>query len=186
MKQGEVKYKENNILLLDIFITFFRIGLLTLGGGLAMSPVMRYELVLKKKWMSESDFSSTVALATIVPGSISVNIAYLLGRRLKGWKGITLSVLGVVLPSFITILLIASILLPFFHYPKVVNFLRGCAIAVVGQLCFASLLFSKRLIRRLAHIVICVMGILIMGVIKLHPIFGLAVVSTISYWFYAG
>ncbi len=186
MQKIELNHKEKNILLIDIFLTFFKVGLLTLGGGLAMSPVMRYELVLKRKWLSESEFSSTVALATIVPGSISVNIAYLLGKKLRGWKGLTLSVLGVVLPSFITILLIASFLLPFFHYPKVVNFLRGCAIAVVGQLAFASLIFGKRLIRRISHIVICAVGILMMGVLKLHPIFGLVVVSLIGYWFYPG
>lgn len=177
---------KKNISLIDIFLTFFRIGLLTLGGGLAMSPVIRYELVLKRRWLKESEFSSTVAMATIVPGSISVNIAYLLGKRLRGWKGLVLSILGVVLLSFITIIFIASFLLPFFHYPKVINFLRGCAIAVVGQLAFTSLIFSKRLINRLSHFVLCVTGVFIMAIFKLHPIFGLAIVGLSSYWFYTG
>ena len=150
-----------------------------------MSPVMRYELVLKRNWLTESEFSSTVALATIVPGSISVNIAYLLGKRLRGWKGLIMSVLGVVLPSFVTIIIIASLLLPFFHYPKVVNFLKGCAIAVVGQLAFASLIFGKRLIKQWSHLVLAIMGVLIMGILKMHPIFGLMIVALSSYWFYA-
>ena len=136
-----------------------------MGGGLAMSPVMRYELVLKRKWLSESEFSSTVALATIVPGSISVNIAYLLGKKLRGWKGLTLSVLGVVLPSFITILLIASLLLPFFIIQscKLFTWLCYCSCWTAG-LCQSD--FGKRLIRRFSHIVICAVGILIMGVLN--------------------
>jgi chromate transporter len=186
MQGNEPDKKQKNISLIEIFWTFFRIGMLTLGGGLAMSPVMRHELVIKKQWLEDSDFCSIVALATVVPGAIAVNIAYLLGRQLRGWKGLILSVLGVVLPSFMIILLIVGLLLPFFYNPWVVNFLRGCAIAVVGQLAFASLIFSRRLIRRWSHLVVCAIGILIIGVFGLHPIFGLATVSMIGYWFFPG
>ena len=111
-----------DIPLVKIFGAFFRIGLFTLGGGLAMSPVMRHELVIKRRWLNDDDFMSTMSLATIVPGAIAVNIAYLLGRRLRGKAGATAAILGTVVPSFFVILLIAAFLLPYFDYPKVTAF----------------------------------------------------------------
>lgn len=175
--------KQKKINLLDIFWTFFKVGMFTLGGGLAMSAVMRHELVIKKQWLEDDDFCSLLALSTVVPGAIAVNISYLLGRQMRGWKGMIFAVLGVVLPSFIIILLIVGLLLPYFYNPKVVNFLRGCAIGVVGQLAFAGLVFSKRLLQKWAHLLICAIGVIIIGVFGLHPIFGLLTVSLIGYWF---
>jgi chromate transporter len=179
-----MKNKKETISLIELFWTFFRIGMLTFGGGIAMTMVMRHELVLKKNWMEDSDFFSIVALATAVPGVIAVNVAYLLGRRCRGWKGLILSVLGVVLPSFFIILLIVGILLPYFYNPLVVKFLRGCAIAVVGQLAFASVVFSRKSIRRWPHLAVCVIGIVIVGVLKLHPVFALVTVSIIGYFLF--
>jgi len=178
--------KKNTIFLLELFWTFFRIGSLTLGGGLAMTMVMRHELVIKKEWLEDSDFCTIVALATSVPGVIAVNVAYLLGRRLGGWKGLILSVLGVVLPSFFIILLIVGMLLPYFYNPMVVNFLRGCAIAVAGQLAFASFVFSRRSIKKWHHLAVCAIGVLIVGVIGLHPVFALVAVSALGYCLFPG
>ncbi len=183
---NELDKEEKNIPLLDIFWTFFRIGLLTLGGGLAMSPVMRHELVIKRHWVKDSDFCSIVALATVIPGAIAVNIAYLLGQRLGGKRGLILAILGVILPSFIIILFIVTILFPFFYHPTVVNFLRGCAIAVLGQLGFASFVFSRRLLRRWPHFIVCATGILVIGVFGMHPIFGLIAASLLGYWLCPG
>jgi len=184
MQYEEAEKNKQDISLLEIFWIFFRIGMFTLGGGLAMSMVMRHELVNKRQLLDDDDFCSIVAMATAVPGLIAVNVGYLLGRRLRGWKGIILSVLGVVLPSFFIILLIVSLLLPYFYNPMVVNFLRGCAIAVVGQLAFASYIFSKRSLRKWSHLAVCALGVLILVVFKFHPIFALIVVSLVGYWLF--
>ena len=57
---------------------------MTLGGGLAMATVMRHELVLKRQWLNDDDFMAEMSLATLVPGAIAVNVAYLQGRHLRG------------------------------------------------------------------------------------------------------
>ena len=103
----------NLVSLVNIFGTFFRIGLFTLGGGLAMSPVMRHELVIKRQWLKDADFMSVMSLATVVPGAIAVNIAYLLGRRLRGKTGAAVAILGTILPSFFVILFIAGFIVGF-------------------------------------------------------------------------
>jgi chromate transporter len=172
----------NSVSLVNIFGTFFRIGLFTLGGGLAMSPVIRHELVIKRRWIEDGDFFSVISLATIVPGAIAVNIAYLLGRNLRGKRGSIVAVLGAILPSFFVILFIAVFLLPFFNYPKVTAFLRGCAIAVAGQLAFAGFIFGRKLLRRWQHYLVCAAGVIMAGVFRLHPIWGLIIAIVFGFW----
>jgi chromate transporter len=176
----------NSVSLLNIFNTFFRVGLFTLGGGLAMSPVMRYELVVKRQWLKDSDFMSVMSLATVVPGAIAVNIAYLLGRRLRGKTGAAVAILGTILPSFFVILFIAGFLLPFFNYPKVAAFFRGCAIAIVGQLAFAGFVFGRKSLRSWRHLVVCAGGVLIVGVLRMHPIWGIITASVLGFWLCPG
>lgn len=179
LKTGE---KKITVSPLSIFWVFFRIGLFTLGGGLAMSTVMRHELVIRRRWVNDSDFIALMSLATAVPGVIAVNIAFLLGRRMHGRAGSIVAILGTILPSFFVILLVAGILLPFFNYPKVESFLHGCAIAVVGQLAFAGLIFARKLLLRWQHFAVCAVALIIVGVFRLHPILGIISASILSFW----
>ncbi len=158
-----------------LFWTFFRIGLFTFGGGLAMLPVIRHELVLKRRWVREEDFISMMSLATMVPGVIAVNLAYLLGRRLRGIGGAGMAIVGTILPSFCVIILIAWSLLPFFSYPWVQAFFKGAAIAVAGQLAFAGFTFARKLLRGWQSWVITGLALGTVFLFKIHPIWALVV-----------
>ncbi|HPK86598.1 MAG TPA: chromate transporter [Atribacterota bacterium] len=185
--QGQGQFRDSmpeRVSVTAIFWTFFRVGLFTLGGGLAMLPVMRHEIVLKQKWLDNSDFHSMVSLATAIPGAIAVNTAYLLGRRLGGKQGLAAAVLGTILPSYIVILLVVWILSPFFKYPKVAAFLRGCSIAVAGQLAFAGLIFGRRSLGKWQHIIGFIIGLTLIGILKIHPIWGIISVSIFGFFFF--
>jgi chromate transporter len=171
---------------ITIFWAFFRIGLFTPGGGLAMSMVIRHELVIKRRWIQDADFISLMSLATAVPGAIAVNIAYLLGRRLGARQGSAVAILGTVMPSFFVMLFIAGILGPFFDYPRVAAFFRGCSIAIAGQLAFTGFIFARRLLRRWQHLIVCAAGVMAIGVLKMHPVWGLIIASVLGYWLYPG
>lgn len=175
-QENSQQQKENYISYLTLFWTFFRIGLLTLGGGLAMATVMRHELVLKRQWTDDDDFIAEMSLATLVPGSIAVNVAYLQGRHLRGKMGAATAVLGTVVPAVGLILLVAWVALPYFSHPRVAAFLRGCAIAVGGQLAFAGLLFGRRHLRNWQNAVVCTVGLVIIARLHWHPV--AAVVTT--------
>jgi chromate transporter len=165
----------------NIFWAFFRIGMFTLGGGLAMSPVMRHELVIKRGWIKDDDFISVMSLATVVPGAIAVNIAYLLGRRLRGKTGSAVAVLGTILPSFFVILCIAGFLLPFFDHPRIAAFFRGCAVAIAGQLAFAGYAFGRKLLRSWKHFAVCAAGVIVVGVLGMHPIWGMITAGALGF-----
>lgn len=97
---------KNNILF-QLFWSFLKIGLFTFGGGYAMVPLIRTEVVDKRRWVEKERFLELLALAQSAPGPISLNTAVFVGYNMAGWRGAVASVLGIVVPSFVIILLIA-------------------------------------------------------------------------------
>ena len=94
-------------MLLQLFTTFFKIGLFTFGGGYAMIPLIQREVIEKHKWISDKDFLDMLVLAQSSPGPIAVNTAVFVGYKMRGVVGAIATTLGTVLPSFIVILLLA-------------------------------------------------------------------------------
>ena len=177
----EANTEEKSIKLYTIFWTFYRIGFLTLGGGLAMAAVMRHELVLKRKWLTEKEFSSEMSVATIIPGAIAVNLAYLQGKKLKGKKGAFSAVLGTVLPSFIIILIIAQFAMPYFRLPLLTKFFRGCSVAVAGLLAFAAFTFGKQQLKSWNAVFVCVTGLAIVAGLDVHPVWAIVTTGLTGY-----
>lgn len=116
---------------LTLFLTFFEIGAVSFGGGLGMISLIR-EKVLSFGWMTEEELLNIIAVAESTPGPIAVNIATFIGSKQGGIIGSLLATLGVVLPSFIIILLIAALIKNFLKYSGVKAFLGGVRPCVVG------------------------------------------------------
>jgi len=99
--------------LLAVFISFFKIGAFTFGGGYAMIPIIQAEAVEKHGWISDDDILEIIAIAESTPGPIAINTATFVGYRTCGFFGAMLATLGVVIPSFVIILLISFLLREF-------------------------------------------------------------------------
>lgn len=129
---------------LDSFLTFFKIGLFTIGGGYAMIPLIEAEIIEKKKWIARDDFMDLMAIAQSCPGVFAINIAIFIGYRLRRVKGAIVSCIGTALPSFIIILLIAL----FFHQFKdnevVAAAFRGIRPAVVALIAVPTYNLAKK------------------------------------------
>lgn len=97
---------------LQLFLTFFKIGAFTFGGGWAMISIIEKEIVDRHKWLSREEFLDLLAVAQSLPGILAVNISVSVGDRLKGGRGSVVSALGTILPSFLMILFIAIFLTP--------------------------------------------------------------------------
>ncbi len=119
--------------ILKLFITFFKIGLFTFGGGYAMIAILQSELVEKKKWINEEDFYSVVSIAESTPGPVAINMATMLGYKRAGVLGSLFSTLGVVLPSFIIIFIISQFFDAFLKFKYVQYAFKGIQ-ACVGYL----------------------------------------------------
>ena len=116
---------------LELFLTFFKIGLFTIGGGYAMIPLV-LESVVSHGWMTEADFMNFLAVAESTPGPIAVNMATFVGSTQGGILGSALATLGVVLPSFIIILIISAFIRNLFKYKGVQAVMGGIRPAVVA------------------------------------------------------
>ena len=101
--------KDKQVSFLHMFKVFFKIGLFTIGGGLAMIPLIRDEFVERQGWIDDKDITDVLAIAQSLPGVIAVNSATFLGYRLAGVAGALVCTVGVVLPSFLIIFAIAML-----------------------------------------------------------------------------
>lgn len=116
----------------ELFLLFFKIGAFTFGGGYAMIPLIRNEVVNKKGWLGDEEFMDMLAIAQSIPGPISLNTALFVGNKRLGFKGSLFSGAGVILPSFIVILLIAMVFTQFKDNPVVERVFKGIRPAVVA------------------------------------------------------
>jgi chromate transporter len=117
--------------LFTLFITFFRIGAFTFGGGYAMIPIIKEEVVTKRHWMEDSDILDIVAIAESTPGPIAINTATFVGKKTAGTLGAAAATLGTVLPSFLIILAISSVLRQFEELTVVKYAFAGIRAAVL-------------------------------------------------------
>lgn len=129
---------------LSLFYSFFKIGLFTFGGGYAMIPLVQREVV-RKGWILEAQFLELLTLAQSAPGPLALNTAVFVGYRVKGYRGVALSVFGIILPSFVIILIIAIYLHSFRDNHVVAAVFKGIRPAVVALMLAPVFGFSKGL-----------------------------------------
>ena len=119
-------------LLLDLFISFFKIGLFTFGGGYAMLPILQREVVDKHHWVTEEEVLDIYAIAQCTPGVIAVNTATFVGTKLNGALAGAVATIAVVTPSLIIITIISTILKSFASIEVVQHALAGIRAAVAA------------------------------------------------------
>ena len=125
----------------DLFLTFLKIGLFTFGGGYAMLPMIQEE-VAAHGWLNQSELINFIAVSESTPGPFAVNIATFVGTRTGGIFGGLCATLGVILPSFVTILIVARCYQKFKSNKLVVGAMNGLKPAVVGLIAAALLSLS--------------------------------------------
>ena len=116
----------------DIFVSFFRVGTFTIGGGYAMIPLMERELVSRHGWVSRDEFLDQIAISQALPGVFAVNMAAVTGYRLRGAKGAAVAIVGNILMPIVFILLLAIFFRTFRENPYVQRVFMGLRPAVVA------------------------------------------------------
>lgn len=132
-------------MLWKLFLTFFKIGSFTIGGGYAMLPLIQREVV-GKGWIEEDEFIDLFAVAQSLPGTFAINISIFVGYRLQKLRGALVCMVASVLPSFIIILLIALFFTQFAHIEwveKAFKALRPATVALIAVPCLTTALSLK-------------------------------------------
>lgn len=137
--------KKENVFLksVSLFITFFKVGLFTFGGGYAMIPIIQKEVVEKKKWISGVDLLDILAISESTPGPISVNAATFVGYKVAGFLGALFSTLALATPSFIILLLISTFYDNFLALEFVNKAFLGLKVGVIILLINAVIKLAK-------------------------------------------
>ena len=117
-------------ILLDMFLTFAKVGVMTFGGGYAMLPILQREVVDGKGWATEEEMMDYYAIGQCTPGIIAVNTATFIGQKYMGNTGAIVASLGVVFPSVVIISLLAGVIEAFSHLAVVQHAFGGIRICV--------------------------------------------------------
>jgi len=117
--------------LLEIYLIFLKIGMILLGGGYVIFPILKSELVENKKWITLDELTEFFALSQSLPGIIAVNMSLFVGNKYKGFVGSIFALLGVVTAPFISIILIANILNIFINSKSLQGILLGVSIGII-------------------------------------------------------
>lgn len=129
---------------LNLFWTWFKIGICTFGGGYAMIALIQEKLVEDKKWTTDEELSKIIAIAESTPGPIAINSATYIGHKLLGVLGSVCATFGVVLPSFIVIFVISLFFDNLLQYTVVANAFKGIQAAVAALILIAGFrMFNK-------------------------------------------
>lgn len=131
-------------ILKDLFFTFFKTGLFSFGGGYAMIPLLEEELVNKKHWLTREELISYFAIGQCTPGIIAVNVATFCGYKKSKIFGAISATLGLIFPSVVVIVLVASLLKNVLNNSNFVHIMNGVKVCVVALLIrFIFDLFKK-------------------------------------------
>ena len=129
----------------ELFASFFKIGIFTFGGGYAMVSIIQREVIDSRHWIKEQEFLDLLTLAQSAPGPISLNTAVFVGYKMYGYRGAVTALAGVVLPSFIIMLLVATFFSQIRHNEVIDAAFKGIRPVVVA-LMFAPIIgFTKGL-----------------------------------------
>lgn len=139
----------------QLYITFFKIGILTFGGGLTMLPLLKYELVDSKNWITEEKLLDCYAIGQCTPGIIAVNTATYVGYLRQGVFGGIFATLGMVSPSVIIITLVALFMQNFMEYAIIQHALMGIRGAVCALMLNTVVSLAKKSLISRINIVIC-------------------------------
>ena len=170
-------------MLAELFWVFFKLGAFTVGGGIAMLPILQNSLIYEKKWFTEEEFVDAVAVCQGLPGVIAVNMATYVGYKKKGLAGSVVSTFAVVTPSFLMILIIAKFLGMISDNPYVQGAMAGFRVAALGLVVTAVIQLAPKVIKDkwtvaaavLAFVLIAVFNVNTAYVILLFIVLGIIV-----------
>lgn len=155
----------------QLFTTFFKIGVVTFGGGYAMIPMIESEVVDKKKWVEKETFLDLIAIAQTCPGVFAINISTFIGYKLRRNRGACMAALGAALPSFFIILLIATMFTQIQDVPWVAACFRGIRPAVVALIAVPTFNLARSAKINLSNCWIPIISALLIYLLGVNPVF---------------
>lgn len=126
---------------INLFITFFIIGLVSFGGGYAILPLVEEE-VISHGWMTTAELSNVIALASMTPGSIAINSSTLVGFNVAGVLGAFISTTAMVMPSLIIVVIVSNLISKIYNHRITIGFFQGLRPVIIALIVYAAIRFG--------------------------------------------
>lgn len=163
-------YTEKKRINFELFKTFFLLGASTFGGGYAMLALIERVIVKEKKWLEEDELLDILAVAQATPGTIAINSATYVGKKVSGQKGAILASTGVVLPSFLIITLLYPILIASFENDRLDSVFIGIQCAVVALILSSAIKIMKNGLKDKYSVIIFILTLLLLIFTPINPL----------------
>ncbi|WFA08679.1 chromate transporter [Tissierella sp. Yu-01] len=167
-------------LLFDLFLTFFKIGAFSFGGGYAMLPLIEEEIIEVHNWITHTEFIDIIAISEMTPGPIAVNSATFLGYKVAGISGSVIATLGVILPSFIVMSIIFHFVYKFKNSPYIDWIFKGIRPVVLGLIASAAVSVAKSTFIDIKSVIIAIFLFYIVTFKKFNPILAIVVAGVLG------
>lgn len=165
---------------LKLFLSFFKIGAFSFGGGYAMLPLIQEEIIDIHGWLTGQEFIDVIAISQMTPGPIAINSATFLGYKVGGVLGSVIATIAVVFPSFIIMLTIVHFFNKFKDSPYVIWAFKGIRPVVLGLIASAGVAVAMDTYVDLKSILISVGIFLLLTYKKLHPILAVVLAGVLG------
>lgn len=152
--------------LFNLYLSFAKIGTFTIGGGLAMMPMMQAELIEKRKWITDEELIDYYAVGQSTPGIVAVNVATFVGYKQMGIIGGIFATLGMVTPSLVIIMILAGLINSINDFPIIQKALKGINVAVAALLTSTIINFMKKTIKKFTNAIFMMISFLLVFVLK--------------------
>lgn len=160
-------------ILWQLFLTFFKIGSVTFGGGLAMLPLIQHEATSRQGWLSEAEITECFAVSQSLPGVLAINSAIYIGYRVRGVGGAVSAALGVILPAYLSILAVILFLSALDQNPYVQGALEGIKAAAVALILVTVWTMGRRILKQRLDWILAILSFLIIVILGYSAIWAI-------------
>lgn len=167
-----------------LFITFLKIGTFSFGGGYAMIPAIRRETVDKRGWIDEEGIADCVAISQSIPGAFAVNVSIFIGKRIKGSMGALVACLGLVVPAYLSILIVLLFLGRVEDNPYVNGAFEGIKAASVALILVTSVQLGKNILKSPIPWVIAILSLGAIVLFSINAVYAILGGGLIGYFRY--
>lgn len=156
---------------LELYFVFAKIGTFTIGGGLAMMPMIQKELIEKRHWITDDELLDYYAVGQSTPGIVAVNVSTFVGYKQLGILGGIIATFGMVTPSLVIIMLLANFINSIDDYPIVQKALKGINVAVTALLTSVVVNFSKKTIKNIFNAICMIISFVVVFFLKIQSFY---------------
>lgn len=172
------------MIILELYLSFLKIGTFSIGGGYVMLPLIQQEIIENRAWLTLSEFLNILAIAEMTPGPVAINSATFIGYQTGGFWGAAFATAGVVTPSLVLMVTAATLLNHFYENRWIQASLDGLRPAVLALIAGAAIFVAKSAVTDILSVIFFLTVMALLLFTRIHPVLALLLAAAAGILFY--